>query len=134
MRKLPRRSHPSHGPSLAGVGFAVLGLAVAGGLGGIYAHRQNQETVRRREIAELEKDIARIRENTDGLRKEIETRTMASTLKLLVRERNLPLIDTPPDRIFRLRPETPAPSTGATAPVASGGNQAARDLAASSPR
>ena len=134
MRKLPRRSHPSHGPSLAGVGYAVLGLAVAGGLGGIYAHRQNQETVRRQQIAELERDIARIRENTDGLRKEIETRTMASTLKLLVRERNLPLVDTPADRIFRIRPEASAPAAGDQQPAIPGNAVAPADVAASSLR
>jgi hypothetical protein len=82
---------PSNSPSLAWVAFAVLALAVAGGIGGLYTHRQNQETTKKQLIEELEREIAGIREQTASFEGEFNGRIATSQLKLAVRERKLPL-------------------------------------------
>ena len=71
MRKLPRRL-PSNSPSLAWVGFAVLGLAIVGGMGGLYAHRQNQETTKEQLIVDLRAEIEATAEQTRALADEFD--------------------------------------------------------------
>ncbi len=97
MKKLPRRS-PSHSPSLAWVAFALLFLALAGGIGGLYAHRQNQETTKKKLIIELEKEIAEAQDKTLALADEFEGRIAFAQLKLAVKEKNLPLASIAPTR------------------------------------
>jgi hypothetical protein len=101
---------PSNSPSLAWVGFAVLALAVAGGLGGLYAHRQNQETTKRQLILDLEAEIEDIQERTEALRGELDSRIAPSQLKLAVRDRKLPLRPVVPSRVIQV-PMPPAAAT-----------------------
>ena len=118
MRKLPRRL-PSHSPSLAWVAFAVLFLAIAGGIGGLYAHRQNQETTKQRLITDLEGEIAQLRERTDVLASEFEGRIAAAQLKLAVGDKKMPLAAIDPARRHLVPWEGPsATPPGAPAPSA----------------
>jgi hypothetical protein len=98
MRTLPRR-FPSESPSLAWVAFAVLALAVAGGIGGLYAHRQNQETTKRRELSDLRREIDELREKNSALEDEFESRALGPALQLAVKEKRLPLVRIAPGTV-----------------------------------
>ena len=81
MRKLPRRL-PSNSPSLAWVGFALLLLAVGGGLAGVYTHRQNQETAKKNQIETLKKEVAVLQQEIDDTRRQLAERLTSVQLKL----------------------------------------------------
>jgi hypothetical protein len=98
MRKLPRRL-PSNSPSLAWVAFAVLALTVLGGIGALYAHRQNQETTRRQQVADLTRELDTLREKNAALMDEFNARVLAPTLQMAVKEKRLPLVRIPADRL-----------------------------------
>jgi hypothetical protein len=122
MRKLPRRL-PSNSPSLAWVGFAVLLLAVGGGLAGLYTHRQNQEAAKLRQIAELRDELTAWSEKTIALEEAFRVRKAAAQLKLAVHDRKLNLIPiTPAHRVLINVDTTPvaAESPASAAPAASG--------------
>jgi hypothetical protein len=98
----------------------MLALAVAGGIGGLYTHRQNQETTKKQSIGELEQEIAEIREQTASLQGEFDGRVATSQLKLAVRDRKLPLGPVAAGRLIPVAaadiiPVSPeAPSTAVT--------------------
>ena len=115
MRKLPRRL-PSNSPSLAWVGFAVLLLAVGGGLAGLYTHRPNQEAAKLRQIAALRADLTAWSEKTIALEEAFRVRKAAAQLKLAVHDRKLKLIPiTPAHRV--LISVTPPPAAAAESPA-----------------
>jgi hypothetical protein len=98
MRKLPRKL-PSNSPSLAWVAFAVLGLAILGGIGALYAHRQNQEATRRQQLAEIARELDVLREKNAALADEFNARLLAPTLQMAVKEKMLPLVRIPLERL-----------------------------------
>ena len=104
MRKQPRRL-PSSSPSLAWVAFAVLLLSIAGGIGGLYAHRQNQETTKKQFIGEMEEEIAGLRDKTAALQGEFDGRIGAAQLKHTVSERKIPLVAIDPSRRHLVTPD-----------------------------
>lgn len=97
MRKLPRKSY-SHSPSLAWVAFAVLFLSLAAGIGGLYAHRQNLEISKRKQIAELKREIAKIQNDTQALANEFEGRVAFHQLGKAVKDKGLTLKSIDPAR------------------------------------
>lgn len=80
---------------MAWVAFAILFLAIAGGIGGLYAHRQNQEKTKLQLITELESEITQLNERTNVLVNEFKKRIEAPQLKLAVGQKKMP-IDTVP--------------------------------------
>jgi hypothetical protein len=128
MRKLPRRL-PSNSPSLAWVAFAVLLLAVGGGLAGLYTHRQNQEASKLRLITELKKEVGALNQRREELERQFDSRSKAVQLKLALKEHDLNLVPIVPENRVLMPTTTPsergprrelpstAPSaTGASAP------------------
>jgi len=105
MRKLPRRL-PSSSPSLAWVGFAVLLLAVGGGLAGLYTHRQNQENTKLRLIKSLEQEVATARARVDSAEREVASLLRSDFLLLELKKYNLPMQAVTPDRRITIT-ETP---------------------------
>jgi len=115
MRKLPRRL-PSNSPSLAWVAFAVLLLSLGGGLAGLYTHRQNQEATKRRQLAELRREVEVLREKTAALTDEFSGRVAAAQLKLAVGDRKLTLSAiTPERRVLVAVPDEEVAAAGAVA-------------------
>ena len=92
MKKQPRRSPSSgHAPSLAWISLIALILAVAAGIGGLYAHRQNLEISKKHQLAELQRDIHELRDRNAIYQNEFEARIAATNLKLAIKEKKLPL-------------------------------------------
>lgn len=119
MRKLPRRL-PSNSPSLAWVAFAVLLLALGGGLAGLYTHRQNQESTKLRLIEDLKREVAVLEQRAASHDQEIKARKSAVQLKLALQDRRKELLPITPERrvlINVVESPPPAPSDG-TQPVA----------------
>jgi hypothetical protein len=81
----------------------VLALAVAGGIGGLYAHRQNQEATSRQQIAELRREIDELRDKNARLEDDFESCALAPSLRLAVKERQLPLIRIAPSMVREAR-------------------------------
>jgi hypothetical protein len=111
------------------VAFAVLLLAVGGGLAGLYTHRQNQEASKLRLITELKREVGTLNQRRDDLERQFDSRIQAVQLKLALKEHDLKLVPiVPENRVLMptttpsgrgLHPEVPtaAPAaTGATAP------------------
>jgi cell division protein FtsB len=90
MRKLPRRL-PSNAPSLAWVGFALLLLAIGGGLAGLYTHRQNQEAAKHRLIATLKREVAALHQEIEDNERQLDERLTSVPLKLKMKEYKLDL-------------------------------------------
>lgn len=90
MRKLPRRL-PSNAPSLAWVGFALLLLAIGGGLAGLYTHRQNQEAAKHRLIATLTREVAALHQEIEDNERQLDERLTSVPLKLKMKEYKLDL-------------------------------------------
>ena len=90
MRKLPRRL-PSNSPSLAWVGFALLLLAIGGGLAGLYTHRQNQEAAKHRLIATLKREVAALHQEIEDNERQLDERLTSVPLKLKMKEYKLDL-------------------------------------------
>lgn len=91
--------------------FAVLGLAIAGGIGALYTHRQNQETVKKQQIADLMREIEQLKEENTALVEDFNARTLAPTLQLAVKEKALPLIRIAPDKLRFAVPPSAEPAT-----------------------
>jgi cell division protein FtsB len=90
MRKLPRRL-PSNSPSLAWVGFALLLLAVGGGMAGLYTHRQNQETAKKKQIETLRREVELLQREIDDARRQVAERLTSVPLKLKMKQYDLAL-------------------------------------------
>lgn len=116
MRKLPRRL-PSNSPSLAWVAFAVLLLAIGGGLAGLYTHRQNQESAKLRLIRELKREIELSHERAGSHRRSIDSWVRADNLMLELKKHDLRLqpVD-PKHRVLIAGPPAAAPDPEAAAP------------------
>jgi hypothetical protein len=108
MRKLPRRL-PSNSPSLAWVAFAVLLLAIGGGLAGLYTHRQNQESTKLRLIGELKREVLVLNQRKESDEREISARKQAAQLKLVLQNRKINLQPISPEH--RILVNVAAPST-----------------------
>ena len=119
MRKLPRRL-PSNSPSLAWVAFAVLLLALGGGLAGLYTHRQNQESTKLRLIQELKREVAVLEQRAASHEQELKARKTAVQLKLALKDRRQELLPISPDRRVLINDlDTTAPAASDGAPPAS---------------
>lgn len=90
MRKLPRRL-PSNSPSPAWVGFALLLLAIGGGLAGVYAHRQNQEAAKNRQITALQREVAALEQKIKSNNRQLVDRMTSVPLKLKLKQYNMEL-------------------------------------------
>jgi len=66
-------------------------LAVVAGIGGLYAHRQNLVTSKKRQISELQKETHELRDRNAIYENEFEARIAATNLKLAIKEKKLPL-------------------------------------------
>jgi hypothetical protein len=77
----------------------VLALALAGGIGGLYAHRQNQETTKRLQRDELRRDVDELREKNAALEDEFDSLTLGPVLNLAVKEKRLPLVRLAPGSV-----------------------------------
>lgn len=82
----------------------MLGIALVCAIGGLYAHRQNQETTRRRQIADARSQLEALRERNTALEEEMEARLLAPALQLSVREKELPLQKITPSRVIPAGP------------------------------
>jgi len=111
MRKLPRRL-PSNSPSLAWVAFAILLLAVGGGLAGLYTHRQNQESAKLQLIEELKREVAVTRERAASYKRGIDSWVRADNLKLEMQRHELDLHAVVPESRVLIA-ATPAPRQAA---------------------
>lgn len=110
MRKLPRRL-PSNSPSLAWVAFAVLLLALGGGLAGLYTHRQNQESTKLRLIQDLRREVAVLEQRAASHEQEIKARKTAVQLKLALKDRRQELLPIIPERRVLINSvDTPVPA------------------------
>lgn len=107
MRKLPRRL-PSNSPSLAWVAFAVLLLALGGGLAGLYTHRQNQESTKLRLIQELKREVAVLEQRAASHEQELKARKTAVQLKLALKDRRQELLPITPERRVLINDAGPA--------------------------
>ncbi|MFN0125645.1 MAG: hypothetical protein ACKV19_03035 [Verrucomicrobiales bacterium] len=118
MRKLPRRL-PSNSPSLAWVAFAVLLLALGGGLAGLYTHQQNQESAKLRLIRELKREIELSRERAGSHRRSIDSWVRADNLMLELKKHDLRLqpVD-PKHRVLLVGSPAAAPDPAAAEPNA----------------
>jgi hypothetical protein len=90
------------------VAFAVLGIGIAGGIGGLYTHRQNQEAAKKQQIAEMTREVDSLRERNAALDEDCRARLLAPTLQLAVKEQGLPLRRIQPHQVRPLAPKVAA--------------------------
>jgi len=91
------------------VAFAVLLLAIGGGLAGLYTHRQNQEASKLRLIVELKREVGSLDQRREELRRQFEARSQAVQLKLALKEHDLNLIPIVPENRVLMPQATPPP-------------------------
>jgi hypothetical protein len=117
MRKLPRRL-PSNTPSLAWVGFAVLLLAIGGGLAGLYTHRQNQEGAKLRLIQSLKDDVQDLQVRRENFERQFRDRVKAAPLKLALQKHHLELRPVEPEErvLMTLAPRLVVPAEPSASP------------------
>lgn len=97
--------------------FAVLLLALGGGLAGLYTHRQNQESTKLRLIGELTQEVAVLTQRKESDEREITARKNAAQLKLVLQRRKMDLRPiTPEHRVLMTVAAPPTAAQGEAAP------------------
>jgi hypothetical protein len=90
------------------VAFAVLLLAVGGGLAGLYTHRQNQEASKLRLIKELKREVDVLNQRREDLERQFDSRSKAVQLKLALKEHDLKLVPIVPENRVLMPTTTPS--------------------------
>ena len=102
---------------MAWVGFALLLLAIGGGLAGLYTHRQNQEAAKHRQIAALKREVTALQQEIESNQRQLADRLTSVALKLKLKQYNLALRPIPPGEKILVGETEGRPATGAP-PVA----------------